>query len=244
MHGLTASELLDTWERGLALSPVQRALSLLSSACPEIKPDVLAKACIGERDSGLLTLRSITFGQHLNCLAVCPGCGERLELGLETNDLYTPDATESVDRIALTCSGIDLEFRLPNSLDLFCIAEAEDVEATRRVLLDRCIIQANVDGKEMPLDQLSGEVIDEVSAKMAIADPQADIQIALSCPTCGDKWQETFDIVSFFWEEINSWAYRTLLEVHTLASAYGWSESEILNMSPMRRQFYLEMVGG
>ncbi len=244
MHEITASELLSTWERGLALSPVQRALSLLRAACPEIKPDLLAKACVGERDSGLLLLRSLTFGPHLECLVVCPGCGERLELNLEADDLRTSIGLESPDKISLTCSGIDLEFRLPNSLDLLAIAEAKDIEIARRILLERCIIQASMSGEDMPFDQIPNNVMDAISAKMALSDPQADMQIALSCPTCGDKWQETFDIVSFFWEEINSWAYRTLLEVHTLASAYGWSESEILNMSPLRRQFYLEMLGG
>jgi hypothetical protein len=244
MHGITASELLSTWERGLALSPVQRALSLLRVACPEIKPDLLAEICIGERDSSLLILRSLIFGPHLKCLVVCPGCGERLELNLETDDLRTLSDLESADKISLTCSGIDIEFRLPNSLDLLAIAKAEDIEIARRILLERCIIQARMSGEDMPFDQLPCDAMDAVSTKMALADPQADIQIALSCSTCSDKWQETFDIVSFFWEEINSWAYRTLLEVHTLASAYGWSESEILNMSPLRRQFYLEMLGG
>jgi hypothetical protein len=33
-----------------------------------------------------------------------------------------------------------------------------------------------------------------------------------------------------------------MLDVHTLASAYGWSESEILSLNPARREFYLEMV--
>jgi hypothetical protein len=31
--------------------------------------------------------------------------------------------------------------------------------------------------------------------------------------------------------------------VHLLASAYGWSEGDILSMSPVRRQFYLEISG-
>jgi hypothetical protein len=31
-------------------------------------------------------------------------------------------------------------------------------------------------------------------------------------------------------------------EVHLLASAYGWRESDILAMTPWRRQLYLELV--
>jgi hypothetical protein len=49
--------------------------------------------------------------------------------------------------------------------------------------------------------------------------------------------------VSFFWREIQSAARRIVLEVDALARSYGWSEAEILNMTPARRQLYLEMVG-
>ena len=77
---------------------------------------------------------------------------------------------------------------------------------------------------------------------MAQADPQADVQLALSCPACSHQWQSVFDIVSFFWSEMNAWAYRILREVHILASAYGWREADILAMSPYRRQLYLKMV--
>jgi hypothetical protein len=51
-----------------------------------------------------------------------------------------------------------------------------------------------------------------------------------------------FDIASYFWDEINAWANRILREVHILASRYGWSERDILALSPWRRQFYLDMV--
>ncbi len=58
----------------------------------------------------------------------------------------------------------------------------------------------------------------------------------------GFVFSVAFDIVSFLWNELNAWAIRTLREVHILASAYGWSETDILAMSPWRRQFYLEVL--
>lgn len=79
---------------------------------------------------------------------------------------------------------------------------------------------------------------------MAEAEPQADVQLALACPACGHRWLATFDVVSYFWSEVNAWAYRVLGEVHTLAFAYCWREEDILAMSPWRRRVYLEMVGG
>ena len=35
---------------------------------------------------------------------------------------------------------------------------------------------------------------------------------------------------------------RTLNEIHLLASAYGWSEGEILSLTAKRRRLYLQMV--
>ena len=84
--------------------------------------------------------------------------------------------------------------------------------------------------------------MDRVAEAMAQVDSQADVQLDLVCPSCGHQWQATFDIVSFFWSEINAWAYRVLHEVHTLASAYGWREADILALDPGRRQFYLQLV--
>ena len=56
------------------------------------------------------------------------------------------------------------------------------------------------------------------------------------------RWRAVFDIVTFFWSEIEAWACRILREVHILASAYGWCERDILALTSARRQFYLEMV--
>ena len=77
---------------------------------------------------------------------------------------------------------------------------------------------------------------------MALVDPQADVQLALSCPACGQQWRATFDVVSFLWDELDAWARRLLREVHTLASAYHWREADILAMSRWRRQYYLDLV--
>ena len=77
---------------------------------------------------------------------------------------------------------------------------------------------------------------------MGEADPQADIRLALTCSECSLEWEATFDIVTFLWTEVDGWARRTLFEVHLLASAYGWRESDILALSAPRRRFYLEAV--
>ena len=114
----------------------------------------------------------------------------------------------------------------------------------RNLLVQRCVLQArsNRDGSDLAIETLPETLITALATHMDTCDPLATIDIPLECPACNHEWQIIFDIVSFFWTEIIALAKRLLREVHTLASLYGWREADILAMSSVRRQFYLEMV--
>jgi len=92
------------------------------------------------------------------------------------------------------------------------------------------------------LTALPENVIAAVSERMAQLDPQGDIQLTLTCPKCGHEWLSPLDIASYLWREICAWAGRTLNEIHLIASAYGWRETDILTLSPQRRRTYLELI--
>jgi uncharacterized protein (UPF0212 family) len=248
MRPLTAQELLNAWERGRGEPPVQRALLLLAPACPETSPEALARESVGRRDARLLTLREHTFGPRLVSVTACPACGERLETAFEVADIRVPetgDGAQGDETLRLPVAGRELTFRLPNSLDLAALAFCEDLEDlgdARRRLLGRCLLAAP--GEELAVDSLPAEALQAVADRMAEADPQGDVELALQCPACGHAWQAAFDIASFFWTEVEAWARVLLHEIHALASAYGWREADILALSPWRRRTYLELIGG
>jgi hypothetical protein len=242
MRALSASELLDAWEQGLAQPPARRALTLLAAACPDTPADTLTELSVGQRDACLLTLREWTFGPQLAGLATCPGCGERLELSFGVADVRVNSET-AAETLSLAVDGYQVRFRLPNSLDLATVAGHEDITAARQALLTQCVLAVHEEDEERPADQLPANVVEAVVDRMAQADPQANVQLDLSCPSCDQRWQAAFDIARFFWNEVDAWAQRVLREVHVLASTYGWREADILALSPWRRQFYLEMIG-
>ncbi len=251
MRTLSPLELLWIWEQGLAQQPVQRALMLLGAAYPEKTSEELAKLSIGQRDALLLTLREWMFGPQLASVATCPNCSDRLELNFNVSDIRVAPIVKPAEEFSLSIADYEMRFRLPNSLDLAALpaagsanSELDEVAIAQEILLERCLLAIAFQGEAQSLAQLPHEVKQKVIEQMALADPQADVQLNLSCPSCRQQWQTTFDIVSFFWSEINAWAYRRLREIHALASAYGWRESDILALSPQRRQLYLEMVGG
>ncbi|BAY09381.1 T4 family baseplate hub assembly chaperone [Calothrix sp. NIES-2098] len=243
MRPLSADYILRIWEIGQSQHPIDRALTLLAFACPEKTTDELASLTIGQRDAYLLTLREISLGPRLNGFTECPKCGERLEFDLNVSDIRISEPSKTVvHNHTLKLEAWELQFRLPNSLDLAAIADCQDVAAADSLLLQRCLLQANHNGTPVSCDRLSPEVINQLAEQMAEADPQAEILLNLNCSACGHEWQSLFDILSFFWTEITAQAKRLLREVHLLARFYGWREADILSMSAFRRQLYLDLV--
>lgn len=256
MRALSTSELLEAWERGLGRSSLERALVLLSAATG-VSFASLSRLSIGQRDSWLLKLRESAFGSQLTSLAECPACGERLETTFNVADLrIEPEQSgpESASRelalqeseqaalFSLAVEEYETSFRLPDSRDLLALARSANADEARRTLLSRCLLTATRGGETVAFEQLPEGVLAAIEARIAEADPQADVRLALDCPRCARPWDEIFDINSFFWTEIDAWATRILREVHTLARAYGWRERDILEMSAPRRAFYLNMV--
>lgn len=252
MGPLSASQLLNIWEYGFAQPAWQRALSLLAAALPDSSPEGLASLPLGRRDAYLLSLRESLFGPHLTSLANCPACGERLELTFDVADILAEGLPASNEgpgggqeaALSLMVDDTRVTFRLPNSLDLAEIAGLRTPQQARLRLLERCLLSAEEKGTARTAAQLPEKVTAAIAERMAAADPQGDVQIALTCPACAHQWQVAFDILSFLWAEINAWAQRILREIHLLARAYGWREADILALSPARRALYLQMVMG
>jgi len=239
MRALSASDLLKVWERGLGEEQIGRALEMLRAACPETGVEVLAGLSIGQRDALLLRLRRQTFGPDLTGAAECPGCGESIELALRAADLF---AGATPAEVTLELHGYELRLRPPNSRDL-AAASHPDLAQARLELLESCLIEARHQGAMASAAALPEAVIELAERRLAEADPDSDIRIRTTCPGCGAEQRMTFDIVGFFWREIDAWSQRMLREVHTLAMAYGWSEDEILALGSVRRQCYLDLVG-
>lgn len=241
MRPLSAPDILKVWEKGQAEHRLNKALILLHAIFPDVPRDKLAQLSIGQRDAYLLTLRELTFGTKLNCFAECPECNESLEFIIKTTDIRL-FSESSEEKRELEIGEAIVQYRMPNSIDLASIAEYKDVNTACNLLVQRCVVQVIRNGSPVSWNELPVLAKEKLAAHMADQEPQADVLLDLRCPACDHQWQIVFDIVSYFWAELNAEARRLLYDVHILALAYGWSESEILSMSNTRRQFYLGMV--
>lgn len=239
-HAPSALELLDVWEAGQALLPVQRALALLMAARPETSPRTLADMPIGRRDAELLRLRARLFGPRLVALARCPACAERFEMTFTVADIHVSPPEDGA--IVVQADGYAVRVRPASSVDLVELPASDDPVALERALIARCTLEARRGAAPVLAQDLPQGVAEAVAHAMGAADPQADVQVATVCPACAHRWDALFDIAEFLWREVDAWARRTLDEVHVLASAYAWSEREILTMSASRRRRYVSMV--
>lgn len=242
MHTLTPQELLEIWESGLERKPVERGVWMLRALRDGNDGDDPASLPFGRRDDRLLALREQAFGEEITALASCPSCHERFEAQFRISNIRVPvkDSPATTDLVA---GEYAVEYRLPDSMDLLALQENQsDAPGLRRQLLERCILNASHRGERVGPGDVPDEVTQAVAQAMEKADPQAEIELSLECSACDHKWQELFDIESFLWQELEAWAARTLHEVHQLAAAYGWNEREILALTPVRRNIYLNLI--
>lgn len=243
MQPLSAAQIVQLWELGQGQHPLDRALTWLAFALPDVPMDTLAALSLGQRDAHLLLLRELTLGPQMDSQASCPQCQERLEFTLNTQALRIIDpALPESATYQWQDEAIQAQFRVPNSLDLAVMLTIEEPNLARQTLIERCLLKLNQQGEPLAIADLPEGVVNQLGRQIAAADSQADISLDLVCPACGHGWQVLFDIVAFFWSELAALAQRQLMDVYQLARAYHWREQDILAMSSQRRQFYLSLV--
>jgi len=231
-----AEELLTAWEHGLSAETARAELLLgvLGIADSDRLP-------LGRRNLLLLQARLTLFGAVAEVVAPCADCGEQLEADLSVADLLSGLPAPSDDPVTVRSRGYAVRLRLPTAADL--VALPQEVDAAVREILARCVVEARRGQGPVDPGRLPAGVVARADEALAAADPAAVLDVALECPACGAGAQLALDPVRLLWSEVDAWAWRLLAEVHVLATAYGWAEADVLELSPTRRHAYLHVCG-
>lgn len=239
MRNLTTAELLHIWEQGQDRALLQKSLMLLVATCPPVDFNLVAQWPIGTRDGLLIQFRERFFGEHLVNTAVCPACLEVLEWEMKAGELLANKPVEwpEIPIFSTQIEAFLFKFRLPHSADFINGFSEEPYSLVRS-----CIVSVQKDNERIPAEAITESLLAALESCMEVEDPNANLVFKLDCPVCKHQWRAVFDIISYLWKELDNWAKHTLQEVFVLARALGWSEQDILSMSPKRRQFYLEML--
>ena len=239
---LSAQCILEVWEHGVTLPAEARTRALLGLVAPELEVEAITELTIGEQNNNLLELRQRLFGGKLQAYVECGACGEALDLEFAIDDFGFSAMTDTPDFHSIVKGKLRALVRLPNGHDLTALATVKNVEDGRRVLFARCLLELFRDEVPIAPCELREDEMNQLEAAIEELDPRMEILFDLRCPQCSHAWQSPLDIGAFLWRELDSYALILLGNVHLLASTYGWSEEDILTMSHVRRQHYIERL--
>lgn len=247
-------------ESGQTILPAQRITALLSRCLTRLGPhspvamEVVRSLTVGDREALLLSLRRLTLGDSLQCLLSCPHweCGEKIDLDLLVSELLLPpyhhQQTWYESRIRENGAGYRIRFRLPTGADQeeAAVLSQSDPQAAVDLVMHRCmeyVVAQNERPKdERPIEEIPSVVANRLPAIMAELDPQAELTLNCTCPSCGHAFSAIFDTAAYFFQEVEKRMKHLYREVHLLALHYHWSESEILSMTAQKRRRYLDLL--
>ena len=218
---------LDLWERSVGRPGAQRDEALLGSA----------PRSLTERNALALHRYAAMFGHCVELIGRCPHCAAAVEFSIDVDAcaLQLPHDPDACEWHELDAGGERLRFRLPCPADVHALQELDDDQAFAEQLLARC-----VEGGQLP----PPPSCDAISRRMEALAPGASLRFALQCPDCGKGWNAPLDPVDLLWRELRHRAEQLLGEVTLLARSWGWSERDILRLSPVRRAAYLQLATG
>lgn len=221
---LTTRDVLEGWSAFDTRRPAHLRLhALLARSVPQ---EELAAESLGARNQRLIRFARTLRRAPLEATCTCTHCGTEIEFTFP-EDAILSAPTPAPDMVVRPRGGVG-RYRVPNMGDLWADPEP-------RHLIVRCRLDATPGGEDAP---------DTVGSAFDAADPAGNMSIQLVCPDCGTAQSLSLDPAPFVAAELDRIQRRLLNDIHLLASAYGWSEAQILALPTARRRAYCAMIAG
>jgi hypothetical protein len=189
-------------------------------------------------DAIILVIRQAWLGDTIRTQGCCadPACRERMDIAFSIS-VYLRHHRPRTCRAVLPgrkagwfeLAGGGASFRLPTIGDLQTAVSAPDAELRLR---QRC-----VDPPVIP-----ASVARRISRAMYALAPSMGGLVTARCPACGNDVIMHFDPLTYTLAELRCAAGDLYEQVNLLASAFGWSEREILLMPRRRRARYAALI--
>jgi hypothetical protein len=210
------AHLLSAWEAAAGLPLAARGATVAGAALDLPIADAAARE---------LQAYAEAFGATADCVVECEACGQELDVTVPLAELDTAGGAEA------TVAGLTV--RAPTTRDLLEARDADDLVA-------RCVTDggAPVDPAEL------GELRDAVDAAAEQLAGAAAIVVRTECPACGAGVSAPLDPALLLWDRVAAAVPIALGEIAELALAFGWSEQQVLALTPLRRRAYLELARG
>ncbi|HEY7430129.1 MAG TPA: hypothetical protein VH641_05275 [Streptosporangiaceae bacterium] len=235
--------LLAVWERVAGVPPAARGAAVIAAAGLLPSEEAALDLPIGECAALAARAQAEAFGPVVACTLTCDSCAELLDLELDLAGLPAPP-----DPVAtVSFADGELLLRAPTTRDLVDAAGADD---PRRLLVERCVRERTGAGpREAAADGVTADdgpgsgVIAAIDAAVEELAGAAGLVLCALCPGCGADVRTDLDPGQLLWEQVTMAAERLVADVAALAGAYGWTEPDVLALSPARRAAYRQLAG-
>ena len=191
---------------------------------------------VSARTAALLRVLEASDGASaLSLVAHCGACGEALEFELPLAALGATEASSSRP-LRVTLPGRPaLSLRRPTGEDLRAWRHAG--WTSRPDAVHRMIDALRIAG---PLPTADDEPA--LAAALAEQDPLVAFAVDCRCPHCDAAQSVSVDLEGIALSRLAVRQDALLLDVHRLASRYGWTEAEVLAVPATRRRRYLALI--
>jgi len=200
-----------------------------------IGPGSAAELVSADRDRLLAALYLRTYGSRIQGTVACVRCGEPFDLDFPLQQLLdtlpqpgTAGPAHGGDGLFALPDG--RRFRMPTGEDELAVWHLPPDQA-EQALLARCVVEGD--------PSIDSQAFQEAMLQAA---PLLDVEIDTRCPECGQEQSIHFDIQSYLLSALRSEQLARAQEVHRLATAYGWSLSDILSLPRSRRRTHVALI--
>jgi hypothetical protein len=212
-----------------------------------VRPVRAANLSAGDRDRLLATVYMRTYGTRISNTLRCAECGALYDIDFSLDDLVghrVPAAEDGTVGRSATQRLEDGSFQLPDGTR-FRLPTGEDECATlglppveaEQLLLDRCLVERGAE------DQSSdGKLMARLQEALEALAPTLDVELDTVCAECGAHHPAGFDIEHYLLSALLEERPQLARDIHLLASTYGWSLSEILDLPRSQRRSLVALV--
>ena len=238
-------EITGAEEQSVTSTTTADAIRLLAGLLVDIQPGSLRPEELGglhaaDRDQMLAEIYRRIYGQRVESTVDCGICGEVFDLDFSLPTLLRslhsaelPEPVEQLDDGSYVLAD-GLRFRLPGAEDEYAVMGLAPGVAESE-LLQRCI-------QDLPEGVDPDESAERIQAVMESLAPIVDLELDARCPECGKDQQVHFDLQNFLLSSLCAERGKLMAEIHSLASSYGWSLTDILNLPRSQRRSLAALI--
>lgn len=237
---ITGAFELSLAESGSAEASLPRRVTIVLSSALEHVGGVPATVervhalAVGDRQF-LMRQLAVLLDQDMVWLSsTCASCERGFDVQIEQSRLPVKEAGASFPFAMAPASWGACRVRVPSGEDQEAAVHIGDDRAATRLLARRCAL----DPVPETIRELSDMDIARIEHAVEHAAPEVTTIVQSACPECGHANEVYVDPYACLTATAGSlWD-----DIHDLASAYHWSERDILALSRARRQTYLRRI--